>query len=325
MKSNLKKFMCLVMSFLLAVPLAACSGDSKKSDSATTLNAAYQYGMAYAPMLIMEEKKLIEECYGEEIEINWQQLNSGSAINEGFIGGTLDMGAMGVAPFISGVASGLPYKMYSAYSSQRHGLMTNDKSIKTLSDIKDGDQIALVNIGSIQHILLSMAAKKELGDAHILDGNIAAMPHPDGRTALESGSVKLHLTSAPYIYLESKNEKLQEINAIGEVWPEGNTFIVGLLSQKVYENQKLYNAIVEATDKAIDYINNNKQEVAELLCENEGVDAATMLEWLNDSACGYSSESKGVLDMASFMEEEGFVESTPKNFSDYAYDNVKGN
>ena len=63
-----------------------------------------------------------------------------------------------VAPAISGVAAGIPYKVISNLSSQSHGLMSNDKDITSLVDITSEDKIALVNTGSIQHILLSMAS-----------------------------------------------------------------------------------------------------------------------------------------------------------------------
>ena len=45
-----------------------------------------------------------------------------------------------------------------------------------------------------------MLAKEELGDAHALDNNLVAMSHPDGMTALMSGSVACQLTTAPYIF-----------------------------------------------------------------------------------------------------------------------------
>ena len=73
---------------------------------------------------------------------------------------------------------GIPYKIFSSISSQPHGLMTNSADIKTLSDITSDKKIALVCIGSIQHIFLSMLSLHDLGDAHALDNNIVAMSPP---------------------------------------------------------------------------------------------------------------------------------------------------
>jgi len=56
-------------------------------------------------------------------------------------------------------------------------------SIKSLKDFKPTDKIALPSPGSVQHILLAMAAEKELGSASALDQNLVAMAHPDGAAA----------------------------------------------------------------------------------------------------------------------------------------------
>ena len=58
---------------------------------------------------------------------------------------------------------------------------------------------------------------------------------------------------------------------------------------------------------------------------NEGVSAEVMLTWLNDPACRYSGETKGVMEMAHFMVDEGFAEGVLEDFPQLAYDNVKGN
>ena len=165
----------------MTLSLAACGGGDETADGKTKLTIAHQYGIAYAPLEVMKQQKLIEKHY-DGVEVEWSTLNSGSAINEGFLSGDIDVGAMGVAPAITGVTSGVPYKICSNMSAQPHKIMTNNPNIKSLKDITD-EKIALVNIGSIQHILLAMAAKEQLGDAHALDENIAAMAHPDGMSS----------------------------------------------------------------------------------------------------------------------------------------------
>lgn len=320
-----KKVIAVMLILIMTLSLAACGGGDETADGKTKLTIAHQYGIAYAPLEIMKQQKLIEKHY-DGVEVEWSTLNSGSAINEGFLSGDIDVGAMGVAPAITGVTSGVPYKICSNMSAQPHKIMTNNPNIKSLKDITD-EKIALVNIGSIQHILLAMAAKEQLGDAHALDENIAAMAHPDGMSSLISGSVDCHLTTSPYVFKEAEEDGITEVEALESVWPSGNSFIVAVASTDLQENNpELYDAVVAALAEAIDYINNNTAEAAEMLCEAEDVDAATMEKWLTDKDCVYSTETKGVMDMANFMAEEGFLENEgPKDFSDLAFDNVKGN
>lgn len=182
-------------------------------------------------------------------------------------------------------------------------------------------------IGSIQHILLAMAAKEQLGDAHALDNNIAAMAHPDGMTALLSGSVKCQLTTSPFIFKEAEEEGITEVDAIESVWPEGNSFIVAVASTDLYENNPaLYHAVLEAFEDAIAFINDEPEAAAEMLCAEENVDAETYLGWLKDPACSYSTELKGVSAMASFMTEEGFLEDAQfEDISQLVYDGIEGN
>ena len=295
-----RKIIAASLIAVVAVCFTACgSGDSSESGT-KTLTIAHQYGMAYAPFEVMKEQKLIEKYY-DGVEVEWSTLNSGSAINEGFASGDIDVGGMGVAPAITGVTSGVPYKIASNMSAQPHRIMTNDDSIQTLSDITD-EKIALVNIGSIQHVLLAMSS-------------------------LLSGSVECHLTTSPYVYKEAAEEGIHEVEALESVWPDGNSFILMMASTDLYENDpELYQAVLSALEEAITWINENKEEAAEMLCEAEDVDAATMLEWLNDPACVYSTETKGVMDMANFMAENDFLENEgPSSMSDLAFDNVVGN
>lgn len=317
----------VILTVSLLLGLCACSS-SGGSDGAAEITIAYQGGIGYAPVHILEAKALIESNYkeatGNEVSVTFQKLDSGADINTGIIGGTIDIGCVGIAPAVSAVASGVPAKVMTGLCSQSHGLMTNDKSIKTLADIGE-NQIALVNIGSIQHILLAMAAEKELNDAHALDNNIVKMSHAEGYAALEAGTYKLHLTSSPFINRERENEKFTEITAVNEVWPDGNTFLVALASTKLQqENEPLFNAVRDSFAEAIDFINNNKDEAAEIVAGYLGQDVATTLADLNDETSSFFGNLVGATYMADFMYRAGFIENAV-TFENLTFSNVTGN
>lgn len=330
-----KRFLSIfVVLCMILTMLAGCGsstdgqGDGKASAdgdfSGKKIRLAYQYGTSYFPLLVMKEKGLIEK-HAPGVEVEWTQLNSGAAICEAMISGSLDVGAVGVGPLVINVLKGGNFKMYSALSSFPMEMLSMDSTPINLSDIKPDEQIALVNIGSIQHICLAMLAEKELGDAHALDTNIIAMAHPDGLQSLLSGSVKYQLTAMPYIQ-KGVEQGATVVNDMSEVWPTGTTFIVGMATTQLHDNEpELYQALVDATAEAIEYLNNNKADVAALLCENEGVDAATLQSWLELPSSIYSTEANKVLEIAQFMYRADFVKKEPTALSDLAYDNVKGN
>lgn len=323
----IKRIISIVIGVTMLLALCSCAttGESGSSEK-RTVTIAYQGGIGHTPVNIIEAKKLIEANYGkDDIKVVFKKLNSGADVNTGIIGSTIDVGSMGIGPAVSAVAGGVPCKIISNLCSQSNGLMTNSKTIKSLKDIGANDKIALVNTGSFQHIILAMAAKQELGDAHALDNNITPMAHADGMAALESGTVSLHLTSAPFITRERESGKYTEIDAVKNVWPKGNSFLVALCSTKLEsENKELFDAIQKAFADAIDFINNNKEEAAEIISTYLGQDKETTLNDLNDEFCIFSDELKGVTAFSEFMFEEGFVEKEVK-ISDLKFNSVKGN
>jgi len=323
---SIKKIMAVILVSVSLSSLWGCGNNTEKKEheGSHTLTVAYQYGLAYAPFTIMQEQGLIEKNYDGEVEVKWLNLNSGSAINEGVASGDIDVAAMGVAPFITGVTKGIPYKMYGTISAQPHKLMTNNVGIKSLKDITEGNKISVVNIGSIQHILLSMLAEKELGDAHALDNNLVAMSHPDGMSALMSGSVECQLTTSPYIYQEIAVGNICEVQGLEEVWADGNAFIVGLIAEECYENNSpLYEAVVSATQEAIDYIRTNPDEAAVVLAEKQGVTKEEMMEWMSDPACVFDMKLPGVMDMAEFMAEQDFIEAEPESLEEITTESAR--
>ena len=310
--------LCLALTMAFAgVGMAAAKGEK-------TLTIAYQGGIGYAPVHVMEVQQLIEKYYGEEITVSYVKLDSGAAINEGIIGGTIDIGCMGLAPAITGVSRGIPYKVISNLCAQSHGLMSNDPSITSLADITIEDKIALVSTGSIQHILLSMAAEQVLGDPNALDNNIQNMSHAEGMAALESGTVKLHLTSSPFIYQERENEKYTELKELSEVWPSGNTFLVAMASVKLSEDEALFSAIQQAFAEAITFINENPEEIAQIETEYLGLDMDTVKGYLEQPDSQFFPEVRGAAQMADFMVRAGFIDNGI-TMEQFLFEGVSGN
>ena len=81
-----KKVIALAMIAAMVVSLTACGGknnDKQGKDSTESLKVAYQSGIAYAPILVMKDQKLIEKNYDGNVDIDWQLLSGGAAISEG--------------------------------------------------------------------------------------------------------------------------------------------------------------------------------------------------------------------------------------------------
>lgn len=315
--------------FLLAAALLLSCAFTAVAESPAHLTIAYQYGLAYAPLVMAQSESFIENAYAEAtggtLEIEWVQMSSGADINTGVMSGTVDVGFMGVGPAIIGISKNVGYKIFTNLSGQENGMMANDDAIQSFDDIIGTDnQVALVNIGSIQHIILAKSLADNGYDPHALDANIVAMKHPDGMSSLLTGSVPLHLTSNPYIYRERETEGLHEIEAVVKAWPKENSFIVGVAAVALYENDnRLYTALCDGIAAAIDYVNSNIEATAEVTSQFDGNSVEDEIDYLQKG--NYAITTGGVEEMARFMYENAFVEADPGAYADLVFDNVQGN
>ena len=101
------------------------------------------------------------------------------------------------------------------------------------------------------------------------------------------------------------------------MWPDGQAFIVALASNELTENHpELYQAVVAATIEAQTFINENQEEAAEILAAKMDTDKETVLNWLQQPGCVCDAHLDGVMDMAAFMEEQGFLEMAPEALED---------
>jgi len=284
-------------------------GCLKKEDQKKDLIIADQFGLAYAPIQIMKEKGYLNDEL-KDYEITWVKLGNAAAIREAIIADKLDIGFMGIPPFIIGADKGTDWKIFSGLSSSPLGLVTNDENIKTLKDIEKTDRIVLPQPGSIQHILLKMAAENELNDSSIFDEQLITMNHSDGMNALLSESdINLHFTSPPYLFKELQNEKTHLVVDSKEAFGDEFTFIVGVCDEEMFNNKIEYEAFLKALNKSIEFINNSHEETIEILSKYYDYDKETLYDYIYNNGIVYENEIKGLEKFVNFMYEEKMIEN----------------
>ena len=120
------------------------------------IKIAGQFGLVYAPLTIAEKLHIFEK---NGLKPVWKEYGSGAAVREALISGEADVGFMGIPPFLIGWEKGCPWKVAMGFVVVPVGLVTNNPKIKSLKDFKPDDKIAVPSPGSVQHILLAMAAE----------------------------------------------------------------------------------------------------------------------------------------------------------------------
>lgn len=286
------------------------------------LRIAVQFGLGYAPLAIAKDQGYFEQYAGVNVE--WKQYGSGGAIREALVAGELDIGFMGIPPFIIGWDKGAPWRVMTGLCVMPLGLQTYQDDIQSLADFGPDDKIAYPSPGSIQHILLAMASEKELGDANALDDLGVAMKHPDAAAALLSEKdITAHFTSPPYIFKELESDKIHTVVSGADAFGTDFTFIVGVATNDFHDGRpEVYAGAVMAIAEAVAFINTHPAPAAQILAPTFKLDEATTLKYMTWSGANYVTTPYGLMGFADFMKAAGYIEKVPTSIDDLVWPNV---
>lgn len=240
----------------LSLGITGCSRDDRQ-EKATVIRIAEQHGLAYLPLAIMRIEGLLEKELEEadSPRVEWVRAGNATMIREAMLSGRLDIGFMGVPPFLIGRDRGTGWRLVTGLSEAPLGLVTLRPGYRSLDDLQPQDRIALPQPGSIQHILLAMAAERVFGDPRRFDDRLVSMAHPEGLAALLSGrDVAAQFTAPPYLF-DALDEPEGTLLLDGSTAFGGRfTFIVGVVAPGWGEDpttDELVQAFLRALDEAI--------------------------------------------------------------------------
>ncbi|MEO9137379.1 MAG: ABC transporter substrate-binding protein [Casimicrobiaceae bacterium] len=299
------------------------------------IHVSRQYGISYLPLMIMEDRKLIEKhakATGIDVTVDWSKFASGAVMNDALLSGNLQFASGGVGPFTTLWAKtrgNLDVKAVSAINSMPLFLVTNNPKVKTLKDFTDNDKIALPAVKvSIQAVTLQMAAEKAFGAGQQskLDHLTVSMSHPDAETALLSGTeITAHLGSPPFQYQELAHKGMHKVFSSYDVLGGPATFNVVWTTSKFHdENPKVYAAFVAALDEATTMINHDKRAAAQtyLRVSKDKDSLDNILKMLNDPAIKYTTTPNNVMKYVDFMYKIGSIKAKPDSWKGMFFPNA---
>lgn len=326
-----RKTIALFLLMSLAWACLSIVGCAGKEPGAVTQNSrpskvtiANQFGLAYAPIHIMKEKKLLEK-YLPGVQVEWVQMGTGPNIRDAMVTGQVDIGFMGISPFLIGWDKGAEWKIATACGSQPLALVTYKENIKTLQDFTGSDKIATPAIASIQQMLLSMAAQQQLGDPRALDNQMVSLTHPDAVTSLlAKKDVTAHFSSPPYIFQELAAPGIHQVLDGEDAYGGEFTFIFGVATTRFHDaNPNAYAAFLAAFDEAVSFINNHPQEAAAILAPLNNMSEADTYKSLTWAGTNYCSTPAGIMGLTEFMKSSGYISKVPSQLSEIAFENIE--
>lgn len=299
------------------------------------IRIAKQYGLAYLPLIVVEEKRLIEKnAKGANlgtVKTTWVTLGSGASANDALLSGSVDYISGGVAPFIIlWDKSKGAVKALAALDHTPIYLNTINPEVKSIRDFTEKDRIAVPAVKvSIQAVILQMAAAQEFGNENFtkLDPLTVSLKHPDALVALLSGKseVTAHFATPPFSFQELEYSKVRKIIDSYEILGGPHTMNVLSTTKKFYDNNpKLNRVVLQSIDEAIAWIKNNKREAAELYIKasksNESV--SEILAQLNNPQIDYDSAPLRITKFSDFLYQIGSIKTKPVNWKELFFPGI---
>lgn len=310
----------LFMGMLLAAGVAR----------AETVRIARQFGVSYLPLILMQDGKLLEEegrARGLELSPEWLVFTGGAPINDALISGSVEIAAGGVGPMLtlwSRTRSNLKVKAIAALGNMPIWLMSSRPEVRTVADFTDRDRIALPSVKvSVQAVLLQMAARQAFGPGQEfrLDKLTVSMGHPDGMTALMSGSSEItgHFTAAPFMYEEEASPRIHRVLSSYDVMGGPHTFNLVWTTSRYHDaNPKVIEAFMAALDRALAMIREHPEAAAAVWTrvEKAKLSPEAVAAMIRRPENEWTSVPKGIMRFAQFMSETGALGAKPEDWRD---------
>jgi len=310
---------------ILALAASGCGGSAGNGVASASPGAikapatfviAYQPGIGYAPILIMQQKKMIENDF-PNTKVQYKLLSNGDAIRDGIISGQIQVGSGGVGPFLVGWAKGVDYQLIASMDKMDLWLNAKDPNIRSVKDLKPGMKVAAPAIDSIQAIAFRKEVEKQFGDAHKLDSDLVSMSHPDGLQNLIAGSINAHYTSPPFQFQEVDKGAHTIARSYDSFGP--STF------NSVFTSKKFYSEYPQFVEKFYGYL-----QMADQMIKSDPAGAAKLVatgdgkpelgdqykDWMTRQGVTYDTMPAGFLKYADFMKKIGFIDKTPSSIKE---------
>jgi NitT/TauT family transport system substrate-binding protein len=310
----------LIAIFLLGLTLfaSACGNATSASSSSapSSFTIAYQPGLGAVTLVTLKHQKTLEKLF-PNTTFDWKVVFSGASVRESMIANQVQLGALGLPPFLVGWDRGFNWKVLTASSRSDSWLVTKNPRIKSLKDFTSSDKIGVVAPDSQQAIILRKAAQDQLGDAHALDQNIVAITSEDGEQALLSGQIAAHLSGLPFQQREVDTGGriiLHTTDAFGKVGAGLIALAPNFDEQYPDFTKKVRQAFLDATN----YASTHHEEVAQYLSQDQagGGTAAQFKALLDNSAFVFDTTPSGLITYAKFMQSIGLISKVPGSVKD---------
>ena len=292
----------------LATAAAAASfaaSDAARAQAPGKLVIATQPGLGYAPMVVVKQKRWLEEAV-PGLQVEWKVISSSVAIREAMLAGEVQIGCGSVAPFLIGRDRGFRTRLIAALNTVDLWLLTNDPRVQSVRDFRPGDKVAVVAPDTNQAFVLRRAAQQAFGDPKALDLAMLSMPHPDALQSVLTNQVAGYVGAPPFQEAAAARGVRRLLSSTDLFGPL--TFNVCFAREQLErQNAPALRALQAAVQRAIGLLTEQPAEAATLLALDAGQPEAELARQLAQPETRFTTEPAGVDALGTFMHETGFL------------------
>lgn len=330
---NRARLAALLLGLLLAVSTAPVS-----TALAETVRIARQFGISYLPLIVMQDRHLLEEegkARGVDLTPEWTTFTGGPPINDALISGSIDLAAGGVGPMLTlwgRTGTTLRVKALAALNNMPLWLNTSNPAVKSVADFGPRDRIALPGVKvSIQAVILQMAARQAFGPGQEfrLDPLTVTMGHPDGQAALMGGgsTVTAHFTAAPFMYEELESPRIHLVLNSYDVLGGPHSFNLVWTTTRYYESRpQVIAAFMAALERAMKMIAENPLDAAGswVRIEHTRLTAEQAAEIIRRPENQWTTTPTRIMQFMRFMHETGALPQVASDWRDVFFPLIHG-
>lgn len=309
-----KKILLTSIMVLMLVFLAGCSTQNKDEKS---IKIGYFPNVSHAPAMIGIEQQLFsKELKGATIESN--SFSDGSLFMDALLTGQVDIGYVGPGPVINRYLQGGDVVILSGASQGENVLVVRkDIEFSSLKDL-EGKIVATPSTGCTHDLILRKMLQEE-GLAVEENGGTVKRVAQKSSTMIgmfQQKQIDAAVVSEPWASLMEAEGVVNVVREADEVPWDGKLPATILVTTKEFlnANPELVEEVLNANNKAMEFINNNKSDVAKILSThiegitNEAIDESIILKSMDRITYTTGLDQSTMQEFADLSKELGFVE-----------------
>ena len=319
-----------VVATAISHAAAQSRGKSERGQArAQEIRIGLGHGIAFLPLYLASDLKLFDKharAAGLKGLISLRRFGSAAPMQEAVAKGEIEAGAYGLSALLIAreKSKGTPKEIVavSGITTLPLVLLTARRDIKSLSDLKLKDRVAVPMLTAPQMTYLRIQSEKSAGLWDRLRSQVVAMPHQEAFDALtaDKSEIAAYFSSPPFTQMAMKEPKVRAIFTSSDAIGGKSSFLViASARDRLAAQPKLSEALSKAIDEAAAVIRNEPWRAAQIYLKYEpsySLDVRAVEAILRELKDEFGSAVHGVEAMAAFMDRDGRLKNAPRSWKE---------